>query len=220
MPQPPKRRTMWKKTTTFNPVVVPAPLQKDLSTEHNQWALLDYFNKYLDDATYQEMSDMTSCHLMETTGRNLQMSPTEMKKFIGASIMTGCISMKRVRMYSQRTTRIPVIADCRHRDRFSKLRNHVIAVDISAFIDEQKAADRLWKVCPFVNRIQHACIGLPREANVSIDDQMISFTGRCPARQYVPRKPNPTGLKNFVLAAASGLVLDFERYQGAGTSTS
>ena len=120
-------------------------------------------------------------------------------------------------MYWQRTTCIPVIADCMHRDRFSKLRNHATVVDNNAFTDEQKAADRLWKVGPFVNRIQHACIGLPREANVSIDEQMISFTGRCPARQYVPRKPKPTGLKNFVLAGASGLVLDFELYQGAGT---
>ena len=99
-------------------------------------------------------------------------------------MMTGCLGLKRLRMYWQRATRIHSIADCMQRDRFSKLRNHFTS--------------------------------LPREASVSIDEQMISFTGRCPSRQYVLRKPKPTGLKNFVLAGASGLVLDFELYQGAG----
>ena len=47
---------------------------------------------------------------------------------------------------------------------------------------------------------------------------MISFEGKAPAKQFVVNKPNFIGLKNFVLCGKSGKALDFELYQGAGTS--
>lgn len=40
----------------------------------------------------------------------------------------------------------------------------------------------------------------------------------CWISQYVPRKPNPTGIKIFILAGASGQVLNLEVYQGATTN--
>lgn len=128
--------------------------------------------------------------------------------------------MKRINLYWKKELQVSSIANTMTRDRFYRLRNHLSVTDEMSVTNEEKASDRFWKVRPLLKKIWDVCQRLPREEELSLDEQMISFTGRCPSRQYVPRKPANTGFKNFVLAGASGLVVDFEVYQGTSTFSS
>ncbi|XP_064472706.1 piggyBac transposable element-derived protein 3-like [Ornithodoros turicata] len=49
---------------------------------------------------------------------------------------------------------------------------------------------------------------------------MVPFSGRVAFRQYVPNKPDPVGIKLFVLATASGKVIGFHAYHGQTTYAS
>ena len=81
-------------------------------------------------------------------------------------------------------------------------------------MESQRASDPLWIVQPLLDHMKNVCDQLHRPTDLCLDEQMIGFTGRCPARQYVPRKSNPTGLGNVVLASSDGLILDFHLYSG------
>jgi len=103
------------------------------------------------------------------------------------------------------------------RDRFFKIRSSLKAVIDSDVSDETRKQDRLWKVRPLLNRVCDGCLRLARGRDIAIDEQMVPFTGACQLKQYVPNKPNPVGLKNFVAACPDGLVVDFVLYQGANS---
>ncbi|ROL42987.1 Chimeric ERCC6-PGBD3 protein [Anabarilius grahami] len=127
---------------------------------------------------------------------------------------------EQIRMFWSNALQIPTISNTMSRDRFFKLRSHlkvVIDYDVS---EDKRETDKFWKVRPFMDRILTGCRLQVRPECVSIDEQMIPLTGACPFRQYVPLKPNPVGMKNFVLASVDGLVLDFEVYQGSKTLAS
>lgn len=174
-----------------------------------------YFERYIQESCFEDMAVFMNIRHVETTGKSLNCSPQEIKKFWGVSIVLSLLGFPRIRMCWERRTRYPLICENISRDRFYHLRNNIKVVDDNAVSNEEKQ-DRFWKVRPFVNRIRDTCLQNHRSKAVCIDEQMIPFHGQVRMRQYVRGKPNPVGLKNFVVASPGGIPLDFILYEGKG----
>ena len=91
-------------------------------------------------------------------------------------------------MYWHHVTRVERIASAMPVDRFQKIRNSIY---INSAADEGPGAcNKFWKIQPLVECIHSRCLELPREEYCSVDEQMIPFEGRTPAKQFVANKPN------------------------------
>lgn len=145
--------------------------------------------------------------------KSIDVTAVEMIRFAGMQLMMGNLKYPQAKLYWNRDLCVPIIRDTMTRDRFFEIRNYLHFADIN----RPNSDDKLCKIRPIIDPILRKCHSLPRSKHMSIDEQMIPFSGRCEYRQYVPAKPNPLGLKNFVLAARDGLVLDFDVYVGKNT---
>lgn len=67
-----------------------------------------------------------------------------------------------------------------------KIKQHLTFVTDDDFSEEIRKVNRFWEVGPFTNHIWKGCLLQAWPEWVSIDEQMIPFTGASQFRQYVP----------------------------------
>ncbi|XP_017482336.1 PREDICTED: piggyBac transposable element-derived protein 3-like [Rhagoletis zephyria] len=160
-----------------------------------EWTPFQYFSEYFDDDFWREISQQSNTYALEN-GQNLYSNYNEYKKLSGAHILAGCMKLPRVRMYYRPAINVPAITQI-PRDRFFKLRNYMHFVDNLRATPQEKENNKLWKVEPIIKAVLKKCQLLPKPAKLSIDEQMIPFSGTTQLKQYVKGKPCPVGLKNF-----------------------
>ncbi|KAG5860622.1 PiggyBac transposable element-derived protein 3, partial [Gonioctena quinquepunctata] len=175
-----------------------------------------YFERYLSDNFFEMRAHYTSQYHLQTKRAELNITGREIKQFFGLHAIMGCMKYPRLHMYWNKKFKFPSVANVLPRSRFFLLRNNFHVVHNLSIDEEIKKNNKLWRVQPMVDLIRNRCKAIARKvkSSFSIDEQMIPFLGRCPARQYVKTKPRTVGLKNVVLTTSDGIILDFEIYQG------
>jgi hypothetical protein len=141
-------------------------------------------------------------------------SMVEMRAFIGVIIQMGLAQLSDIKDYwsTHITLNFPFFRSVFSRDRF-------LQIFWMLHVGETPSASKRSKIQPFLNLLvplfqRH----LTPSRELSIDEAMIAFRGRVAFRQYIRGKPQPWGIKAYVLSESrTGYMYNLVIYYGKET---
>ena len=173
-----------------------------------------YFKEFIPDELLVEIAEQTNIYSIQKRGICVNTSKKELEQCLGIYFRMGLCQMPGTRCYWERATAYPLISHVMPRNRFRLLLTVIHCVDNMSATEETKK-DKIWKVRPVVDCVRKNCPKIIPEEHNAIDEMMVAFKGTTSQiRQYVKGKPHPWGFKIWVRSGVSGMVYDFEVYQG------
>lgn len=175
-----------------------------------------YFKRYITDSLINTMVEMSNTYAIQKGTVNFKnTNKKEIEVLIGLHLAIGSLKFPRIRLYWENMLGIGLFKNSMTRNRFFKLRNNLHVIN-NLEIDVNNT-DKFKKVRPVINAVVKRCQEISHEKNVCVDEQIIPFKGKHSAKQYTKGKPNPWGIKVFLLCGKSGLAYNFILYQGKST---
>lgn len=140
-----------------------------------------------------------------------------MHVYLGITLVMSSINYPYLRMAWEKKWKVPIIADNMSRNRFLQLRNSLKFVFDNDITSQMRSQDILWKVRPLIQYLQVGCCSQQRPKPLLGRNDHPIYWVMFHNVLYCPGKPNPVGIKAFVLANPDETVCDFQVYQGQTT---
>ena len=140
----------------------------------------------------------------------LNLDPQEFEQWLGICMRMSITKISNTRLHWSAHSFNEKIKSLMSRKRWESIKSNLHLVDN----DNLNKNDKLAKVRLLIDHLQKAFREIPKEENLSIDEQMVPFKGASSLKQYIPKKPTKWGYKLFILADNNGLVYDFFPYTG------
>ncbi|XP_033946515.1 piggyBac transposable element-derived protein 3-like [Pseudochaenichthys georgianus] len=176
---------------------------------------LEYFQKFVSKGMIQALVTNTNEYSFQKNGTSINTNTKEIEKLIGMYLKMGLVQMSGVRMYWETDTRYSPVSDVMARNRFQYLLTSLHFVN-NLTVSEMEKKDKLWKVRPWLNTFREKCLQVVPEEHNSVSEMVIPFKGKFSSiKQYMRGKPNPWGFKVWVRTGVSGMICDFDVYQGS-----
>ncbi|CAG4955700.1 unnamed protein product [Parnassius apollo] len=160
---------------------------------------------------------------MKYTGNRhtFEIDKPKLRTFLAILCFTGYHELPSERAYwsLDEDLGVPLIANCMSRNRFSDIKRNLHFVDNSL---AEGSNDKMFKMRPLCDLIQKksSCQWGVFHENLSIDESMIIYFGRHPAKQYIMEKPVRFGYRNWAATSSDGYCYTFDIYCGKSTEVS
>jgi hypothetical protein len=122
-----------------------------------------------------------------------------MSAFLGMNVLRGLVDIADTPQYWAPDTRVPCIADVMPRDRFVELNANwsLLGVATESKEEEIENDDDKWaKVRPLLDSVLAGCRnGYHPSRHLTVDEQIIAFSGRHDALVHLPNKPHGDGME-------------------------
>ena len=170
---------------------------------------------FFDDDLIENIVEQTNIYSMQQSSTSIATNKDEIEKYIGIIMTMSYVKLPTQRMYWTNRFRIPSIANLMTVKHFEKLKRYIhFNNNDDALPKTHKEFDKLFKIRPLIDSVLPKCQAIPTEEHHSIDEQIIPTKGRSGMRQYLPKKPNKWGIKVWARCGHSGILYDFEIYEG------
>lgn len=151
-----------------------------------------YFENYLPSELFSTMERCTNFYASGSAPNFRPTNAIELAQMMGIHILMGTLKLPRVIDYWNKYLKIETISSVMTRNRFHELRTNLHLVmcqknDKHPIGDSSisNESDKFWRVRPLINSIQARCNKMPVEEVVSVDEQIIPFTGKLSIKQYI-----------------------------------
>ena len=149
---------MWRKKEfvqpdlTFKGDLPEQPADMQLATP------LQYFQRFITDDMLDNVVSNTNLYTVQKTGKSIETSKKELERLFGMFFHMGLVKMSGICQYWEIGTSYEPVSGVMGRNRFQLLLTSIHLVDNLTVTDEDKKADMLWKVRPWINQLRENCL--------------------------------------------------------------
>ncbi|XP_013407355.1 piggyBac transposable element-derived protein 4-like [Lingula anatina] len=185
---------------------------------------IEYFLQLFPAHLFDQIAMETTRYAAQKGNDNFHTTADEIKAYLGLLFLMGVVKLPNYRCYwsTREELHQTSISKVMPRKRYEELTSYFHLNDSQSNPARgQPGHDKLHKVRPIIDNAKEQFFShYSPSRNLSVDEAMVKFKGRCPFLQYIPAKPCKWGIKSWAVTDAETFyLLDLNIYTGKHDDT-